>query len=150
MIEYDEFCFKPLEEPLRDNMILLDNIKKVSKSKVMLEIKNTGVYITYRVYTIQTDKIKICKIWDKSVNNIFERAVRCCLTKKCALSVISIENIQNKWWGGTENNEKIPVVDDMIPVFTSENTISRVELNGIKVSGNYFALVCSQEKKIFI
>ena len=138
MIEYDEFCFKPLAEPLREEMILLDNLKRISRTKVKLEIKNTGLYVTYRVYTIQTEKIKTCKIYDKSVTNLFERAVRCCLQKKSAISVISIEN-----------TEKIPVVDGRIPVFTSENTISRVELNGIKISGNYFALVCTQDKTIF-
>lgn len=135
MIDYAEFELgtRPAEVVKENNIVLGNcNITECSNKKNTKKLKSKD--FIYRVYQVYSEKWDNFRIWDRSINNLFERAIKYSIDKKCDISISTIDFFSRE-------NEQLY----KIPLFTTENTLIGLELNGTRVLGNYFVLQVGNE-----
>jgi transposase len=137
MIDYNEFELgtRP-EEVNKENNIVLGNNVTITNSNSKCNKKNLkSKDFIYRVYQVDSKKWDNCRIWDRSVNKLFERAIKYSIDNNCDISISTIDFFSR------EDKKKLY----NIPLFTTENTLIGLELNGSRMLGNYFVLQVGNE-----
>lgn len=90
---------------------------------------------TYTIYKISSDKLNLCRIWDKSNSKIMERALKYSILHNLEITICTTDKFRKSY---QPNNI----------LFTTENTITGLELEGSRVIGNYFAILI--DNKLFM
>ena len=89
----------------------------------------------YIIYKLSSDKWSLCRIWDKSNSKLMERALRHSILHNLEISICT-----------TDKFRKLCKTENIL--FTSENTIAGLELEGSRVLGNYFVILI--DNKLFV
>lgn len=127
MIDFNEFEFGTQCPTIQGESIALGNIDVKSLRKCT---KDSGKYI---IYILGSDKWNLCRIWDQSNSKLMERALNYGMRHNLEISICTIDKCRKL---------------RQTRLFTTENTITGIELNGSRLVGNYFAILIAD--KLFI